>query len=96
MMQKLPSPNSLQKHKILVQDTESPDKIDPKSKKFYYKLEKERKDKIEDCSHQVSRFSMSNFSPLKSSEVVSTGLQSIAEKVSVAPMPLINVSRNEI
>ena len=95
-MHKLPSPNSLQKRRILVQDTESPEKIDPKSWKFYYKLEKERKDKIDDCSNQAGRFSMSNLSPLKSCEVISSGLQSVAEKVSVAPKPLINVSRNEM
>ena len=44
MMKRLPSPSSLKKRKISIQDTEqSADNLDPHSWKFYYKLEKERK-----------------------------------------------------
>ena len=76
------SPTSLKKRKISIHDTElETEKMiaDPKSWKFYYKLEKERKAKLESQAGfpKSGTKTVPQLSPLKSIPVAATGLQSI-------------------
>ena len=96
-MQKLPSPSSFKKRNISIQDTDNQDdNLDPHSWKFYYKLEKEKMAQRECVAMQSGRLSVPSFSPIKSTEVANTGLQSIAENTGTAKKRLIHVSRNDV